>query len=218
MATVRWHLDELTGSTLTLRLYPLTSGSIANGASGDAMTESGDGLFTATVAESLTGWHKAYADRSGVPVATGWVNMSDASLVVNEAVAATSAPTQVVIGRYTDDDADSPLITCKIGELGVTKSVTVEDANGDAVDLTDWGAKVLVIERATPPRTDVEVIENAAITISGAGNDTFSFTPGEDVLEKAGDFKWSLREVSSGDVIIDGRLSVSYSPLEDEAP
>src|SRR5688572_14820279 len=86
MATVRWHLDELTGSTLTLRLYPLTSGSIANGASGDAMTESGDGLFSATVAESLTGWHKAYADEAGVPVATAWVNMSDANPVVNEAV------------------------------------------------------------------------------------------------------------------------------------
>lgn len=217
MATVRWHLDELSGATLTLRLYPLTSGTIAN-TGGDAMTESGAGLFAATVSESLNGWHKAYADEAGEVSASGFVNMSDASPVVVESVAASSsAPTQVVVGRYTDDDATSPLITCKIGELGVAKSVTVEDSAGVAVDLTDWGNKVLVIERATPPRTDVQVIEHADITISGDDNEVFTFTPSEDVLERAGDFKWSLREVSSGDVIIDGRLSVTYSPLEDEA-
>lgn len=214
MPNVSWHLDEFSGSTLTLRLYPLGSGSIAN-TGGDAMTESGDGLFVANVAEDLVGWHKAYADRSGAPVATGWVDMTNGQQVVNEAVIDLSAfPPAVVIGRYTDDDADSPLITCKVGELGVIKAVSVTDSNGDAVDLTDWGDKQVVIERANS-RTDVQIVENGDITISGVGNDTFSFTPSSTVLADKGDFKWSLREVSTGDVIIDGRLTVSYSPLED---
>lgn len=97
MATVCWHLDELSGSSLTLRLYQPASGSIANGADGDAMTESGDGLFSATVVESLTGWHKAYADRSSVAVATGWVNMSEASPVVNEALCPTVVDMQAAV-------------------------------------------------------------------------------------------------------------------------
>lgn len=214
MANVYWHLDPLSGSTLTLRLYPLTSGTIAN-AGGDEMAESGDGLFVANVAEDLDGWHKAYADRNGAPVATGWVDMTNGQHVVNEAVIDLSAfPPAVVVGRYTDSDADSPTITCKVGELGVVVAVSVTDSNGDAVDLTDWGAKQVVIERANS-RTDVQVVDNGDITISGVGNDTFSFTPSAAVLADKGDFKWSLREVSTGDVIIDGRLTVSYSPLED---
>lgn len=213
MATVNWHLDELTGSTLTLRLYPLGSGTIAN-AGGDVMSEAGDGLFSATVAETLTGWHKAYADRSGVPVAEDYVQMRGSTTVT---IGGPSDPTQVVIGRYTDDDADSPHITCKVGETGVIKAVSVTDFNGDAVDLTDWGDKVIYIERALT-LTDVQTITNASITISGAGNDTFSFTPSSTVLAQPGDWVWSLREVSTQDVIIDGTLAVSYSPIADPAP
>lgn len=88
MATVHWHRKELTGATLTLKLYPLTSSDIANGVSGDVMTEAG-GLFSATVEETLTGWHKAYAEVGGAIRADGWVNMDDPEPVVNEAVAGT---------------------------------------------------------------------------------------------------------------------------------
>lgn len=127
MATVRWHLDELSGSTLTLRLYPLTSGSIANGVGGDAMTESGDGLFSATVAESLSGWHAAYADRSGVPVAKGWVNMDSATPVVVETIAAASSEGASGSGSvlYTHevvDDDSNPLD-------GVEVWVTTQDTD-----------------------------------------------------------------------------------------
>jgi hypothetical protein len=122
--------------------------------------------------------------------------------------------TQTVVGRYTDADAENPNVTCKVGELGVTKSVTVEDSAGEPVDLTDWGAKVLVIER-TKPRVDVQVIENADITVSGDDNEIFTFQPGSTVLEYPADYIWSLREVSSGHVIVQGRLSVSYAALED---
>jgi hypothetical protein len=123
------------------------------------------------------------------------------------------APNQSVITYVTPDEAESEGLNllCKVGSLGVPKSVTTES------DLTDWGAKVLVIERANNPRTDIQVIENADITISTvtAANDTFTFQPSSTVLDKPSDYIWSLREVSSGYVIAEGRLAVSYAALED---
>jgi hypothetical protein len=123
--------------------------------------------------------------------------------------------TQTVVGRATDDEAVSPNVSCIVGETGVTKSVTVEDSAGEPIDLTDWGAKVLTIENALN-LADVQVIENAGITVSGDDNEIFTFQPDSTVLAQPGDFLFSLREVSSGEVIIDGTLTVSYSPLEDE--
>jgi len=54
MATFKLRAPSLSGSTLTLFIGVL-GGAVANGA-GDAMTEA-SGLFTATVAETLTGEH-----------------------------------------------------------------------------------------------------------------------------------------------------------------
>lgn len=121
---------------------------------------------------------------------------------------------QTVVGRYTDETATFPNISCIVGETGVTKSVTVEDSDGNPIDLTDWGDKVLVIERPNK-NADIQVVANAAITISGASNEVFTFQPSATVLAKKADYVWSLREESSGDVIVQGRLAVSYSPLED---
>jgi uncharacterized protein YunC (DUF1805 family) len=123
------------------------------------------------------------------------------------------APNQSIVTYVTQNEAESEGLNllCKVGSLGVPKSVTTES------DLTDWGAKVLVIERANNPRTDIQVIENADITISTvtAANDTFTFQPSSTVLDKPSDYVWSLREVSSGYVIAEGRLAVSYAALED---
>lgn len=70
----------ITGQTLTLKLYPLGSDSIANGASGDSMTEETNrtGVYRATVTEALTGYHEAYcllAD--GTVLYVGIVSMAD---------------------------------------------------------------------------------------------------------------------------------------------
>lgn len=91
MATVGVHLPLLTGLSLTLKLYPRTSGSIANGASGDALTETGTGYFTATVAETLTGIHRADILQGSVLKYQGWVDMSQASPVVDEYLATITA-------------------------------------------------------------------------------------------------------------------------------
>ena len=88
MATVSWHRPELTGVTLSLFLKSPTSSTVVN-TGGDACTES-SGLFTATVAESLTGWYFAELRESPYAladvVATGWVNMSASSPVVVETI------------------------------------------------------------------------------------------------------------------------------------
>ena len=60
MTIAYWHFQA--GDTLTLELYPLLSGGIANGAEGDAFTEpdgTRPGWYVATVAEDLTGLHLA---------------------------------------------------------------------------------------------------------------------------------------------------------------
>lgn len=211
MATVKWHLDELTGETLTLRLYPLGSGTIAN-TGGDAMTESGDGLFSATVGETLTGWHKTYADRSSVPVATGFVNMSDASPVVVETPAAQSV-TQVVYTSTEADDTGGANITWFTNETAKTKTVICLNAAGDPIDLdTDYDLTdaYLVIERPGPQRTDVQVIEIDAITIGGTDDNELTFQADATVLAKKGDFIWAFRQADKS-VIASGRITVIYA-------
>lgn len=219
METVRWHLDELSGSTLTLRLYPRTSGSIANGAGGDVMTESGDGLFSATVAESLTGWHKAYADRSSAPVATGWVNMSDASPVVDEAVIdLSSIPPSTVFGSTEDADTTTS-ITCKVGEIGVTKSVDCVDSDGDEIDLSTYGALALYIENRSGTLIQTCLTSDATLTVSGSSNERFSFVPNATVLAVPDSFVWALRKVATAaplgrKAIITGIITVGYAADE----
>lgn len=67
-----------TGQTLTVELYPQGSDTIANGA-GDSLTEATNrkGLYTATVAEVLTGWHTAHVKLGGVVILVGDAYMTD---------------------------------------------------------------------------------------------------------------------------------------------
>jgi len=126
VATVYWHHDELSGASLTLRLYPLTSGTLANGVSGDTMTEAGDGLFSVAVDEPLVGWHKAYAVEGGSIVASGFVDMSLAAPVVVENVAY-DPPTkaeldEAVSGIATEAAAQ---VVAAIGSRSVTVTSSV---------------------------------------------------------------------------------------------
>lgn len=69
-----------TGLTLTLKLFPYGSDIIANGAGGDAATEATNrkGLYSATVTESISGWHTAHVvDGSGNLIAVGDVYLED---------------------------------------------------------------------------------------------------------------------------------------------
>lgn len=61
-----------TGLTLTVDLYPYGSDTRANG-SGDALVEATNrkGLYTATIAEAITGWHTAHVLLSETVIAVG---------------------------------------------------------------------------------------------------------------------------------------------------
>lgn len=176
-----------------------------------------------TVANLETGLYSA-----SFTVPTGQPDYTQMELVISATVDGVSAKARVwtgtilrviqqtVNGRYDDDEATSVNVTCTVGEASKTKSVTVEDANGDPVDLTDWGDLRLVIERPNS-HIDVQVVENADITISGDDNNVFTFQPNAAVLAQANDFNWSLREASTEEEIISGTIAVVYSPIKDPA-
>ena len=67
-----------TGLTLTVELYPHGSDAIAN-TGGDSLTEATNrrGLYTATISETLSGWHTAHVKLSGTVIAAGDVLMAD---------------------------------------------------------------------------------------------------------------------------------------------
>ena len=69
----------LTGQTLTVELYPQGSDTIANGAGGDTMTEATNskGRYTASVAESLSGWHYFVVKSGAVVLRNGYVKLVD---------------------------------------------------------------------------------------------------------------------------------------------
>jgi len=75
MASTIVELLAPSGLTLTLELFPELSDTIANGA-GDTLTEATnrDGLYTATVTESLAGYYYAkIIDGSSNLISAGWV-------------------------------------------------------------------------------------------------------------------------------------------------
>lgn len=69
----------LTGQTMTVELYPVATDVIANGAGGDSLTESTNakGRYTATVAETLSGWHYYTVKSGSVVLRNGYAYLTD---------------------------------------------------------------------------------------------------------------------------------------------
>lgn len=67
-----------TGLSLTVKLFPYGSDTAANG-SGDTLTEATNrkGLYTATVSESISGWHTAHIFEAGTCLAVHDVYLTD---------------------------------------------------------------------------------------------------------------------------------------------
>lgn len=85
----------------------------------------------------------------------------------------------------------------------------------DPVDLTALGALEVCIQ--TKAGTDLQVIAAANITISGADNNYFSFSPGSAAVATVGRFMWSLRVAASNSkrVIAYGAWIVEDAALND---
>lgn len=134
---------------------------------------------------------------------------------LTDAIAGVSVTVQPIVGVVNSNDSIPTAIPCYVGETGVAKTVTLVGDDGQPVDLTAFGDLRFVIERDKAPRTDVQVIEHANLTIGGADNNKLTFTPSADVLASAGRYAHSLRAVSTGRTIFDGFLTVTYKPIKD---
>jgi hypothetical protein len=153
MATTPVEFQAPSGMTLTVKLYPYGSDSIANGAGGDSATEATNrkGLYSASVAESITGWHTVHIfDASSNLIALYAVYMLDTTDIRR----AEEAPARMYEefaewisgpngeGAYTgtltiDNGAGTPLegaiVNARRG--GVLKASATTNASGQ---ITNW--------------------------------------------------------------------------------
>src|SRR4030067_1143533 len=107
-----------------LELYPFGTDTIANGAGGDDLVESVNrpGVYTAQVAEALTGMHEAYVVKNGVNLYDGVINLFD-----------TTDTQTVAEGVTVIDMSDTGITLSKSMEMLVafmSGSVTASSADG----------------------------------------------------------------------------------------
>lgn len=206
MATFKLRANELSGQTgLSVRLYAEGGSSIANGAGGDSLSETGssDGQFTATVAETLSGAHDFYVYQSGNAIYYGKVDCTG-----NTWNADTARESVVVIPLTgtVHDRASGTTISLYVGETG-SVSIAVVDADGDAVDLTGLTLTVVFESRS---KTDIVEIADADITVSSS---TISFDIPALVTTAPATWLWSLRSTTS--VLLAGNCLVDYAASAD---
>lgn len=204
--TVKWHLDGLSGATLTLRLQALGSGVTANGA-GDAMTESGDGCFAATVADDLSGWHKAYADGVTPAEADGYVDMSEASPIVVENITSSSTTTITVVklvSRVRGDLID-PLDLSAFWKAKKIHEVSIEDEDGNAVSLAGKTLQFVLFRG----ETETELAHVDTVTIGGTGNNELTWSVPSTAHTLVGNHSWAIREPGNDQYVwAEGKYSI----------
>lgn len=201
---------------LTLKLYPRTGGAIVNGASGDAMTESGAtaGLYTATVAEALTGIYAARVYSGSDLLGSFLVRLRDDTGAYDLADPAigSGAPLNVV-----------PSVT-GVGEVCGDMIIAYQDAAGEAtiaaVD-SDGEAVVLpadltfCVEWRDAPDKPTDVF---TMTPTPSGNEALVTWTAADLPSdtiKPSDYLYSLRDTSDGRVYAEGVFRVKRAALAD---
>jgi len=138
MASTIVELLAPSGLTLTLELFPELSDTIANGA-GDTLTEATnrDGLYTATVTESLAGYYYAkIIDGSSNLISAGWVKLADDTntYTVGERVVAiegTNRQFDDLNDIAATDIVSSGAITTSGGAVSTVTTVTTCTTNTD---------------------------------------------------------------------------------------
>ncbi len=128
MPTFKLRANELTGETgLTVQLFP-PGGTIANGAGGDSLSES-SGLFSATVAESLSGFHQYYVYQSGNPIYSGFVYCNGSTWYADQPSEGTTYPP---LYRSADDTQDIRFLW-PVDDDTITATVSINGATPVAV-------------------------------------------------------------------------------------
>jgi len=194
MATFKLRAPSLTGSTLTLFIGVL-GGAVANGA-GDAMTEA-SGLFSATVAEALTGEHDYWVkDADGDTVWQGRVYCQGDTWIADNLVGRVLAKTDLIgTGSATTSSPVTPTGTINpiiIGDdyLLIHQRVfewTVDKPVGfNLTDATCWfGGK---LDSCNKWRVEGEITDNGDDTLTV----TFELPKASTKLLKPGNYDWSV--------------------------
>lgn len=150
----------LTG-TLKVELYPVGPGTIANGAGGDTLNAvvGQPGWYTATVAEALTGPHRAVLTLDGTPIDERRVDLDDSPAILGVAAAG------LVTGFSADAEQDlAAIVQSAVG--GVSGSVLAPAVRaGQALELIAGDDYLDAIGRAIP----WSLTDAAALPTFGAG-------------------------------------------------
>ena len=102
-------------------------------------------------------------------------------------------------------------ITTFIGDRSPL-TIAVFDSTGTAVNLTTQGDLEVVIERRDG--TDLQVIANASITISGGSSNQATFTPDATAVGSLGQHLWALRKTSNEGVLAHGNFVVTVAAFD----
>ena len=157
----------------------------------DAVTEIQTGLATST------GVTAGFTEIKG----TGWSSSTDTLEKISESSGGgniTVAPLQATAPNRV---AGSQVVTY-INDTSDIGPIAVSDSNGDAVDLSAYTLKVCVEQR------DGTVLHNATPTVSGTGNNQIAWTPNAASVATTDYKRWSLRVVSTGQVLALGDFIV----------
>lgn len=231
MATFKLRANELTGETgLSVYLYPV-GGTIAN-SGGDTLTES-SGLFTATVAESLSGLHDYFIYQGGLSIYRGLVFCSGSTWIADDfswvtsktdALPSDPADQSVLAGLLSGISAQTDLIgTATILPLTGTVSAV---ANASHISIKTNEAVVVTVGLTNSSGTAVStvgmtlelvfesgatevVIANADITKSSTGF-SFTVTTALNASEKL--WTYVCRKTTDEAVLCNGKLEVIYAP------
>jgi hypothetical protein len=91
-------------------------------------------------------------------------------------------------------------------------TIAVFDSTGTAVNLTAQGTLEVVIERRDG--TDLQVIPNASITISGGSSNQATFTPDATAVGTLGQHLWALRRTANEQVLAHGNFVVAVAAFD----
>lgn len=221
------------GLALTVQLYPYGSDTIANGAGGDALTEATNrkGLYTATIAEAITGWHTAHVFLSGTVIAAGDVylvagatcrvrdhdprlstELAALAVVPTAAVGATPADGDLTIIR---GDAFSGTVSDVLHLVGRTylwfsmKSAPAREADAEAkIQITEDAGLLIVLGDDYATTTD------GSLTVDeGAGTVTIVLEAAVTALLSSGQqWSWDLQILDGNgrpQTVAEGKVSIT---------
>jgi len=117
-------------------------------------------------------------------------------------IAAAINITVAPISAVTPDRVIESEIVTYINDTSAIGPVAVTDSDGNDVDLSGYTLKVCI------EKIDGSVLATITPTVSGAGNNQFTFTPTSDCVSNTLQKRWSLRSTSNGMVLAHGDFVV----------